>query len=436
MSASLEQGIKFHKYQNKIIHRIEQKNKLEGFTSSYIDSSNQLLRETDIRNKESNLESLRKSYQETLNKYNTLMEKVYQSENDALKRTNPKNPLLNSFIKFPTGEISYVTNQGIAKRVQTQKVFQALAGKYGCPSSERLIPVTVPWSDAYSTSGATIPTNPPLLTGSRITHAQSCGLEGENVYVNKITDPSGTDASFFGLLGFIDANSFLSLYPSNNQKNTNQYTVMDGYDSQGNDIQKMENSVAEECEMVCNKNVNCAGFSFKESSDECWLKNNRIFPRQENPDITLYVREKTMIKPPIGAPSTVKLIDTAKFQHYAKESAMPTSTITHAQKEELEQIQVQLQLLTKQISQTTEELIQDNEEIHHQSQENTGGFQQYLKEISETEEKIKNMNTSIDNILETSYLQVLAKNSSFIFWSTLVVGAVITAVLLRPKPTK
>jgi len=87
----------------------------------------------------------------------------------------------------------YVTQQGVAKWYPTSTILNATAGKNGCPSQKDAVNVNIAWSASYQVSGATIPTNPPLVTGTPMTSGQSCGNEGVNVFVNKlISNPNVT----------------------------------------------------------------------------------------------------------------------------------------------------------------------------------------------------------------------------------------------------
>jgi len=158
---SLMQGFEFTQNQNKF---------KEGYTSGY-----------------------EKQYNNSIQSYAD-----FQSgfKDDAIKysqRVDPKNPLLNKIIRFSTGELSYVTKQGVAKLIPTPEILNSISQKNGCPinDSNSFININIPWSSDYNVEGNQLPTNPPLIIGKRMQLNGSCGYEGSNVFVNSIlsSDP-------------------------------------------------------------------------------------------------------------------------------------------------------------------------------------------------------------------------------------------------------
>jgi hypothetical protein len=69
---------------------------------------------------------LREKYKQTLNDYETLIQQISGDTSNYLQRTNASNPYLNKTIKFTTGELAYVTNQGIVKYIPNQAIFTSL----------------------------------------------------------------------------------------------------------------------------------------------------------------------------------------------------------------------------------------------------------------------------------------------------------------------
>ena len=120
-------------------------------------------------------------------------EKKQQDSGNAaiLARISPSNPYLNKLIKFNkmhgsnTNNYSYVTNRGIAKPV-SQAILKTMLG---IP----IVDANIPWDIQYEGSGITIPTKPPLITGSPVQANESLGNEGTNVRVSSIVNnPSAT----------------------------------------------------------------------------------------------------------------------------------------------------------------------------------------------------------------------------------------------------
>ena len=121
-------------------------------------------------------------YKKTLTKYENLVAEINGATSGYLDRINPNNPYLNKTIQFPSGEIAYVTNQGVAKYVPSKDIMK------GTAIPQTTIPINIPWDIAYSKPGATLPTTPPLLSGSPLKMGQGVGNEGVNVFVNKLLD--------------------------------------------------------------------------------------------------------------------------------------------------------------------------------------------------------------------------------------------------------
>ena len=183
-TTSLTQGEKFMKYQKKI-----GKNKKEGFTGSLTQESRAILAKTKPLTSPKADDSLFKYNQQ----YNNVLGQYEDAEtggNDAINnyyaRINPQNPYLNSNVRFKGGEICYVTNQGVVKIYPNSEILNFTAGLNGCPASSKVIDLDVHWQSSYNTVGTNIPTNPPLITGTPMSQAQSCGYEGTTVYVNSM----------------------------------------------------------------------------------------------------------------------------------------------------------------------------------------------------------------------------------------------------------
>jgi hypothetical protein len=191
-SPSLNQGKKFKLYQNNIDNSLE-KNEQEGFTTN----DNNLIKKTMnvINNNSFNdlnaINSLKNEYQKTLTEYNNLVEQISGNLNNYVDRTSSNNPYLNKTIRFTTGQICYVTKQGVVKWIPSQEIWDSVN------APKNYINVNIPWNNSYSTPGTQIPTTPPLISGTEVVNGQNLGNEGSNVFVNDFL-PTGTTASYMG----------------------------------------------------------------------------------------------------------------------------------------------------------------------------------------------------------------------------------------------
>ena len=198
-STSLSQGDRFLKYQNKIKKQLGDKinyvNSREGFTPKLTQQTKNLINEyTPLTSGPINnvINSIDAGYNTTLGEVSGITQD-YNNENASyLARVSSSNPYLNTNIRFTTGQICYVTNQGVVKWYPNPEIWEATAGSNGCPSSAQVTQLNIPWIEAYNTQGATIPTTPNLITGTPMTSGQSCGNEGSNVFVNSMVGSNVT----------------------------------------------------------------------------------------------------------------------------------------------------------------------------------------------------------------------------------------------------
>ena len=236
-------------------------------------------------------------------------------------------------------------------------------------------------------------------------------------------------------LAYIDQDSQLHTYPSTNATYTNTYTTMTGTDSPGYDIPNAAygNATVEQCQTSCNNNNECAGFSF--SNNTCYPKTSSMYPAGEmetNPSVNLYVRNQIPQTPPVGVSTNTNNIDTVLYQNYINGGAIGESyglaNASSAQKQQLQQLQTQLNLLSNQINNLTNQFETGNQQLEQQSQTNSQSLNNYIKDIKNTNKKIRGFNTNVDNILQDSDIVVLKQNYDYLFWSILAVTTVIISM--------
>ncbi len=241
-------------------------------------------------------------------------------------------------------------------------------------------------------------------------------------------------------LAYIDQNAELHPYPSTNATYTNTYTTMTSTDSQGNDIQGAAygDATVEQCQTSCNDNSSCAGFAF--SANTCYPKTSSMYPSgsiQPNSNVDLYVRNKMPQTPPIGVTSTTNNIDTVLYQNYVNGGAISDSygisNATSVQKQQLQQLQTKLDLLSNQITNLTTQFETNSQELQEQSQTNIQGINKYIKDIKKNNKKIDKFDSNFDNILNESDIVVLQKNYDYLFWSIIAVTTVIISMSIIKK---
>jgi hypothetical protein len=173
-STTLNQGKMFKKYQKKITNPEKKVNDYkEGF-----ETADETAKFTEIKTLQDKLDQLLEEYK---TKHNGLIDRTQQ----YTQVTSSTNKYANKYIRFTTGNVYYVTTQGVAKCIGSMEAWDSFAGKNGCPPKEA-IDIGLPWLPEYATTGNIIPSNPPLIIGSCMTANESCGNAGQNVFVNEM----------------------------------------------------------------------------------------------------------------------------------------------------------------------------------------------------------------------------------------------------------
>jgi hypothetical protein len=241
-------------------------------------------------------------------------------------------------------------------------------------------------------------------------------------------------------LGYVDQNAELHTYPSTNMQYTNTYTTMTGTDSQGYDISGASygNATVEQCQTSCNDNTACAGFAF--SNNVCYPKTSSMYPvgqMEINPSVDLYVRNVTPASPPIGVSTNTNNIDTVLASNYIDGGAISESygltTATSVQKQQLQQMQTKMNLLSNQINNLTNQFTSGGQQVNQQSETNIQGINRYVKDIKKINKKIKNYDSNYENILQDSDVVVLQQNYDYLFWSIIAVTTVIISMNIVKK---
>jgi hypothetical protein len=201
ISPSLSQGTKFNKYNKKFKNSKKKSiyNFVEGFEGEVVSSdepmspvdptSNILTTESqEIVNSNTQvdqsikIEELRKEYDVALKDYQNLMDKINKNTEDYLKRTK-NNQYAGKNIRFTTGHVCYVTQQGVVMHIPNPETWDNISEKNGCPG-KNYTDVGIP----YPESGiqGTIIKELNLILGPQMKMGQSCNNAGKNVYVNKL----------------------------------------------------------------------------------------------------------------------------------------------------------------------------------------------------------------------------------------------------------
>ena len=212
-SYSLNQGINYKNYKNKIIDNLEEKinyvNAVEGFEqptqgqpqsleqmqqslqlskNGLTSQTNNIITSNDIESQKQTIGNLKKEYQIAMKAYEKIQNEIKKKTNGYLERINPNNIYLNKVVRFNPNKFAYVTNQGVVKYIPNRDVFNSLPSD----AKKNINSVNISWDDAWTRPGIQIATNPPLVSGTPMEINQSVGNEGSNVFVNQLIGKTTT----------------------------------------------------------------------------------------------------------------------------------------------------------------------------------------------------------------------------------------------------
>lgn len=266
------------------------------------------------------------------------------------------------------------------------------------------------------------------------------GVEANALYNNYI---KGIKQNM-GQMAYIDENSELHMYPSDNRKLTNSYTTYENTDSAGNDIPGAAygNSTVEQCESSCNNNKNCYGYTFdtRDGRNTCNPKNSSTYPVGQRSLVTgvnLFVKNVEPEATPISVSNSTTNTDTLTYQHYVNGGAMGNeyglSNATAQQQQALKKMQARLTELSNILNNETNTFQNHDQQVNQQGTKNMFGLNNYLNEIQTTNEKITNFSSNVDNILNDSDIVVLQHNYNYLFWSILAAGTVLVTMNIVKK---
>lgn len=236
LKISLNQGKQFNTYQTKIKKNItktdkinKRSNKKEGFVSleqeqmvrpsfdGYSPVLKNMQQTTSVTNNANQidldeLKQLQSRYNTLIQQYTDIQKKIGDSSLNTINRLGSNNPYLNKTIRFTTGHICYVTNQGIVKYISSPEIWDSVNAQ------KNYIDINLPYDNSYNVPGTQIPTNPPLISGTNVQKGQTLGNEGSNVYAsNLLNNPS---SSYVGCYNDKPPSSNINVVPVMNSSNS------------------------------------------------------------------------------------------------------------------------------------------------------------------------------------------------------------------------
>jgi hypothetical protein len=140
---------------------------------------------------------------------------------------------------------------------------------------------------------------------------------------------------------------------------------------------------------------------------------------------------------PIGVSNNTNNTDSITYKNYVNGGEIGNeyglANITSVEKQQLEQLQIRLNILSNQISRQTNSFKNNDSMINNQGVKNMFGLGTYLNEIDNTNKKIIGFSNNIENILNDSDIVVLQENYNYLFWSILAAGTVLITMNIAKK---
>ena len=104
------------------------------------------------------------------------------------------------------------------------------------------------------------------------------------------------------------------------------------------------------------------------------------------------------------------------------------SNLTTTQRQQLDQLQTKLNLLSSQISSFTTKFENGAATAQDQAKKNVKGIKKYLEGIGKTNMEASNFDTTFERVLADSDINILKENYNYLFWSILAAGTVIISM--------
>jgi hypothetical protein len=152
----------------------------------------------------SDLADLKQQYTDLWNQWKTAKAGTTTAMNQYVARLDPNNGINGKNVFLPASasdnqptdaNAGYTTRKGIFKPYVDGNTFQYTAGQRGCPPPSWTSVPNAGYTSGMAV-GSLLTSDPELVVGSAMRNGQSCGFEGENVYVSTLV--SQPKSSYLG----------------------------------------------------------------------------------------------------------------------------------------------------------------------------------------------------------------------------------------------
>ena len=151
------------------------------------------------------LKTLDTQFNSLVEQYNTAQASFNSTTSTYISNDQMKSPYLGTNITLNNNKSYYITKKGVAKMFDSSTTLKNTMGNNGCPAEPKSI------------NASTLPRQ--ISTGTAMISKQSCGNEGQNVYVSNIVE--NPTASYIGC--YKDSTASPAMTPVNNNARIYNY---------------------------------------------------------------------------------------------------------------------------------------------------------------------------------------------------------------------
>lgn len=241
-------------------------------------------------------------------------------------------------------------------------------------------------------------------------------------------------------LAYIDQNSNSFVYPDSKISSTSTFNKVNAYKSEDKNLigGLSSGGTLEACQALCNSNTKCYGVEYNTDIKTCVQKDNTIYSLNPtnlaSPSANLYVKNKT-----VAEGFTTNSIDTIRLNNYANNNKVFSNDvvstlskqINSVDKQQLEQLDSQLSLLSSQLNNTNNTSGHTIVNVDNKSTKTAELHNLFTTQYYNNLNKIKLINKDMPNynsITDDSYITNTASRYIFIMWCILFIVIMLVAI--------
>jgi hypothetical protein len=280
-----------------------------------------------------------------------------------------------------------------------------------------------------------------LNTSTYVTNCSkmSNGYYGGGESANAIYQMSETgDASLINNVYYVDPNSNIIQYNSENLGPGSNYSLFSNIDTPGNDLGET-NSNIQQCEKTCNDDNNCGGFVFDSVNNICMPKTKLMWPYTKDMvsynsntsgSRNTYVKMNKLNNGSLNNSDKLINTDSASVMHYPNNSSRDVYELGNFVLQELNNLnnlENNINNLASQISNENLNMENSDSSIYQQAAKDKIAIMNFLKDFKFIKQEIENVDMK-NHLLQDTDIKVLQENYTYLLWTILAIGIVIIGI--------